>query len=75
MNSEPDYRIAQILYDKMKQLPIGTELSVSELGMMALKEVHDEVTMPVFDDWWPVMDALRKIMHKERKLRMDFTKH
>ena len=73
--TEEDYRIAQILYDKMKTVPVGTELSVSELGMMALKEVPDKLTMPIFDGWWPVMDALRKIMHKERKLRMDFTKH
>ena len=46
--TEEDYRIAQILYDKMKTVPVGTELSVSELGMMALKEVPDKLTMPIF---------------------------
>lgn len=70
--TEEDLKIAQILYEKMKTLPIGSELSVSELGMMALTEAP---IIPMFDDWWTVMDALRKIMHKERKLRMDFTKH
>lgn len=74
--SEEDYKIALILYEKMKTLPIGTELSVSELGMMALDEAStDGGLIPMYDDWWTIMDALRKIMHKERKLRMDFTKH
>lgn len=74
--TEEDYKIGQILYEKMKTLPIGTEMSVSELGMMALGDTTtDEGVVPMCDDWWPVMDALRKIMHKERKLRMDFTKH
>lgn len=68
--------IASIIYEQMKVLPIGTELSVSEIGSMALKEhPNKEGLIPIWDDWWPVMDALRKIMHKERKLRMDFTKH
>lgn len=74
--TEEDFRIAQILYKKMMTLPIGSELSVSELGMMALEEQPTENgVIPMFDDWWPVMDALRKIMNKDRKLRMDFTKH
>ena len=68
--------VASIIYEKMKMLSIGTELSVSEIGSMALKEhPNKEGLIPILDDWWPVMDALRKIMHKERKLRMDFTKH
>lgn len=74
--SEEDYKIALILYEKMKTLPVGTELSVSELGMMALEEAStDDGLIPMYDNWWTAMDALRKIMHKERKLRMDFTKH
>jgi hypothetical protein len=36
--SEQDYKIAQILYEKMKTLPNGTEISVSELGKLALEE-------------------------------------
>lgn len=68
--------IASIIYEKMKVLPIGRELSVSEIGSMALEEhPNKKELIPIWDDWWPVMDALRKIMHKERKLRMDFTKH
>lgn len=74
--SKNHIKVASIIYGKMKMLPIGTELSVSEIGLMALEE-HPiaEGLVPIWDDWWPVMDALRKIMHKERKLRMDFTKH
>ena len=68
--------VASFIYEKMKTLPIGTEISVSEVGELALEDHPDENGLiPLFDDWWPVMDALRKIMHKERKLRMDFTKH
>ena len=68
--------VASFIYEKMKTLPIGTEISVSEVGELALEDHPDENGLiPIFDDWWPVMDALRKIMHKERKLRMDFTKH
>ncbi|RGL16324.1 hypothetical protein [Bacteroides uniformis] len=74
--SEQDYKIAQILYEKMKTLPIGTEISVSELGKLALEETTaEDGFIPMYKEWWPVMEALRKIMHKERKLRMDFTKH
>lgn len=74
--NEDDIKIAHILYEKMKSLPIGTEISVSELGMIALEEHPVENGhVPMFDDWWSVMDALRSIMNKERKLRMDFTKH
>lgn len=74
--SDRHIEIASFIYEEMKKLPIGTEISVSELGEKALDK-HPEKNgfIPVWDDWWPVMDALRKIMHKERKLRMDFTKH
>ena len=74
--SDRHIEIASFIYEEMKNLPIGTEISVSELGEKALDK-HPEKNgfIPVWDDWWPVMDALRKIMHKERKLRMDFTKH
>lgn len=74
--SDRHIEIASFIYEEMKKIPIGTEISVSELGEKAL-EKHPEknVFIPVWDDWWPVMDALRKILHKERKLRMDFTKH
>ena len=68
--------IASFIYEEMKTLPIGTEIAVSEVGELAL-EKHPEknVYIPTWDDWWPIMEALRKTMHKERKLRMDFTKH
>ena len=72
--SDNDKQIAQILYDKMKTLPIGTEISVSELSLIALEEHQTEDGFPMFD-LWNVMNALRYMMNKERKLRMDFTKH
>lgn len=72
--SDNNKQIAQILYDKMKTLPIGTEMSVSELSLIALEEYQAEDGFPMFD-LWNVMNALRYMMNKERKLRMDFTKH
>lgn len=72
--SDNDKQIAQILYDKMKTLPIGTEISVSELSLIALEEHQTEDVFPMFD-LWNVMNALRYMMNTERKLRMDFTKH
>lgn len=72
--SDNNKQIAQILYEKMKTLPIGTEISVSELSLIALEEHQTEDGFPMFD-LWNVMNALRYMMNKERKLRMDFTKH
>lgn len=72
--SDNDKQIAQILYDKIKTLPIGTEISVSELSLIALEEHQTEDVLPMFD-LWNVMNALRYMINKERKLRMDFTKH
>ena len=72
--SKEERYIAQILYDKMKSLPIGTEISVSELSLLALEEHQKEDGFPMFD-LWNVMNALRYMMNTERKLRMDFTKH
>ena len=72
--SKEERYIAQILYDKMKSLPIGTEISVSELSLLALEEHQIEDGFPMFD-LWNVMNALRYMMNTERKLRMDFTKH
>lgn len=73
--NQEDIEIAQILYEKMMTLPIGTEISVSELGRMTLEEGLLQSPLPVFEAWWPVMEALRCIMKADRKLRMDFTKH
>lgn len=39
--------IAQILYDKIKTLPIGTEISVSELSLIALEEHQTEDVFPM----------------------------
>ena len=39
--SKEERYIAQILYDKMKSLPIGTEISVSELSLLALEEHYE----------------------------------
>lgn len=72
--SKEENYIAQILYNKMKTLSIGTEISVSELSLIALEEHQTEDGFPMFD-LWNVMNALRYMMNKERKLRMDFTKH
>lgn len=72
--SKEEKYIALILYDKMKTLPIGTEISVSELSLIALEEHQAEDGFPMFD-LWNVMNALRYMMNKEKKLRMDFTKH
>ena len=72
--SDNDKQIAQILYDKMKTLQIGTEISVSELRIIALEKHQTEYCFPMFD-LWNVMNALRYMMNTERKLRMDFTKH
>lgn len=47
--SDNDKQIAQILYDKMKTLPIGTEISVSELSLIALEEHQTEDGFPMFD--------------------------
>lgn len=49
--SEQDYKIAQILYEKMKTLPIGTEISVSELGKLALEETTaEDGFIPMYED-------------------------
>lgn len=47
--SDNDKQIAQILYDKIKTLPIGTEISVSELSLIALEEHQTEDVFPMFD--------------------------
>lgn len=74
--TKKDLEIANIIYDKMKTLPIGNETSVSELGRLAL-EGHPSYNgvIPMYDDWWPIMVALRSLLQREKKLRMDFTKH
>ena len=36
--NQEDIEIAQILYEKMMTLPIGTEISVSELMLLKLQE-------------------------------------
>ena len=36
--NQEDIEIAQILYEKMKTLPLGTEISVSELMLLKLQE-------------------------------------
>ena len=67
--SKEENYIAQILYNKMKTLFIGTEISVSELSLIALEEHQIEDGFPMFD-LWNVMNALRYMLKKERKLRM-----
>ena len=45
------------------------ETSVSQLGMKVLKMDFKEM------DWWPVMDALEKVVAKDGRYRMDYSKH
>ena len=45
--SDNNKQIAQILYDKIKTLPIGTEISVSELSLIALEEHQTEDGFPM----------------------------
>ena len=47
--NQEDIEIAQILYEKMMTLPIGTEISVSELGRMTLEEGLLQSPLPVFE--------------------------
>ena len=59
--TEEDYKIGQILYEKMKTLPIGTEMSVSELGMMALGVAFGD-TVKVSADGSDETQALESIV-------------
>lgn len=70
--NQEDIEIAQILYEKMKTLPIGTEISASELGRMTLEEGLLQSPLPVFEAWWPVMEAFRCIMKADQEASYGF---
>ncbi len=70
MESKDSYiDMARQMFNYLLKCTPETEICVSKLGELVLN-------LPVAEtDWWPIMKALEKVVKKDGRFRMDYSKH
>ncbi len=81
-------KIAQYLFDKIKDMPLGSEFGTHELGMRVLKRMNVSYNGPEVgwvesygdfkledSEWFDIHDILYNLIKKDGWLRMDFSKY